>query len=535
MKARCVIIVLALAFLGEAANAESETFSQTGPWTCQYPDGSPGSQYICPTVPFPKVFGAKPSVTFVNTSISNANASVTFSNITPQGFTPVINRLSKCVPFPRQPHGRTHPGCRPITTVWRGTASGNWIAVGENGPVSGIVSPKYVVLLVAYIPPGTNGGKSTSSVVYEAGSTAGTTTGVSNTFKQSYSIAADSGAGLLGNGGGAGLSFTYARSVTNDQSLEIKKSTNSKITVPGPSVDGIDHDRDLIYLWLNPQINLALTSSSAVWTFAGSDTAEIQYVRVGWLKNPSCSQDAQHPTCMPDDVRQKLKHFGITDADFLDIMQRDVLANGSTTLDAKRFRPLNFTFPYEPPYSQNDPVPTTTFSLSDSSTNTVGSKVTDDYKVELQIHAQGNYLGLVKASLKNTDSWEWTYTSSQSSSTGTSEAATVTIGGPSYGYSGSTDMGVYFDTIYKTFAFSLIESTPVTLQGTLLDANGKPLPAAEVSVIANGIKRRTLTNTRGEWKFHDIMNGACQLMAGANVETLPNCATDKSVEFRAKL
>lgn len=197
--------------------------------------------------------------------------------------------------------------------------------------------------------------------MYEAGSSSGTTTSVSDTFKQSYSIAVETSGGRFGNGGGGGLSFTYSRSETSDQSLEIKKSRNTKLMVPGPSVDGIDHDRDLIYVWLNPQINLALTSTSAAWTFAGTGTAVIKRLYAGCLKTPSCTQDAKHPTCIPQNERDDLKQYGITEQDFPDILQRDVLATGVAP-DPKRFKPLNFTFGYEPPFSPTDPVPTTTYT-----------------------------------------------------------------------------------------------------------------------------------------------------------------------------
>ena len=37
-------------------------------------------------------------------------------------------------------------------------------------------------------------------------------------------------------------------------------------------------------------------------------------------------------------------------------------------------------------------------------------------------------------------------------SPGTSESASVAIGGPGCGYSGPTDIAVYYDVIYKTFS-----------------------------------------------------------------------------------
>ena len=343
------------------------------------------------------------------------------------------------------------------------------------------------------------------------------------------------------------MSFSYFRSVTDDQSIDVKKSTNKKITVPGPSVDGIDHDRDLIYLWLNPQINLSLTSSSAVWGFTGADTAEIIYVYPGWLRNPSCHKDATHPNCMPDDVRAKLKQYLVTEQDFPDILRYDVLANGSSVLDAKRFQSLNFTFPYEPPYSSTDPVPTVTITLSNSSNSTVSSKVTDDSKVGVTFHGSADFLGFAKGSVKDENAWEWTETSSQSISGGASEAATVTIGGPSFGYNGPIDVAAYFDTQYKTFVFAFVDSAlfglvgrspplaspPLAVSGILLDANANPVISAQVSLTADsGIKYRTLTNVRGEWRFYGAINGPCELKTAAVTRTLIDCGTRMSVVLK---
>jgi hypothetical protein len=82
----------------------------------------------------------------------------------------------------------------------------------------GTITPNYIVLLVVYAPPGTNGGKSTSSVEYGTSSTAGTTTSVSNSFKQSTSVSSDVSGGIFGNGVSAGLSFSYGQTVTDDHS-----------------------------------------------------------------------------------------------------------------------------------------------------------------------------------------------------------------------------------------------------------------------------------------------------------------------------
>lgn len=112
--------------------------------------------------------------------------------------------------------------------------------------ISGTANPAYVVLLVAYAPPGT-AGKDGSLVDYEAGSTAGTSLSVSKGFKNT--IASSAGAGILGIS--SDQTFNYSQSLTNEQSIDVKKSSSNGLKIKGPPNDGILHDYDMIYVWLN--------------------------------------------------------------------------------------------------------------------------------------------------------------------------------------------------------------------------------------------------------------------------------------------
>lgn len=206
----------------------------------------------------------------------------------------------------------------------------------------GVVLPKYLVLTVVYAPPGTNGSHSTSSVSYQAGSSTGTTTSASQSFKTGNSLSFEASANFAGSGAGVGTSFEASQSSTDSQSLEIKKSTTATITLSGPSQDGISHDEDEIWLLLNPTVNLALSSSSAGWMLANTQSV-IQYVQVGYLNGHEA---------MPPGLAAALQTAGITSQDYPDILARDPLADGSSPVDARRFMPLNTTFPYEPPVTK---------------------------------------------------------------------------------------------------------------------------------------------------------------------------------------
>jgi hypothetical protein len=336
--------------------------------------------------------------------------------------------------------------------------------------------------------------------------------------------------------GGTSLSFTYAKTDTSTETLDIKKSTDQKITIPGPSLDGLDHGHDLIYLWLNPEISLALTSSSGEWTFSGPDKAIIRALPVSWLRDPSCRKDDHHLDCIPDDVREDLRKYGINESDWAGIVQRDPLANAdpSAPLDPKRFVSLNFTYGYYPPVLPTDPVQTLTKMISTSKTSTNETKATEDFKVALTLSAEGDFLGVAKVSLKNTDTWDWTYTSSKTDSAGTSESSTVTIGAPGYNYpqTAPTNLSIYFDTIYKTFAFTLDRGQPIALKGTLVNANRKPISGADISLVVNNVMHRTFTNLRGEWRFPGIMNGPCEIQFSGISKKLPECSIRDIVKLQ---
>lgn len=497
--------------IAHAQNINS-TFTQLGTWDCTFPPQPaynvplPTGLYTCPEqIKFPAPFGGNPTMILTGCTVYVPVASSFPSRckgfmVSPTSSTELVPKLNlnEWGPWPASGNATLYPV----------RISGIWVAVGPI-LINGTVVPKYLVLTVIYAPPGTNGGHSTSSVSYGTGSSTGTTTSSSQTFKVSNSVSAEGSGGILGNGVAAGVSFAYSRASTDSQSLEIKKSTSATISQAGPAQDGVSHDEDEIWLLLNPTVNLALSSSSAAWTLANATPSPIQYVHVGWL-------NGHQP--MPAGVAAALQSGGITSQDFPNILARDPLAGGSSSLDPIRFVSLNTTFPYEPPYSANDPVPTVTFNISNSSTTTTGSTVEDTYTVGLTTSLSGDYLEFAKATLKDTASWAWTNKSSQSIVTGTSQSATLTVGGPAYGYTGGTLMQAYLDTMYNTFVFSIVPAAAeIGVDGTLVNRSGKPIPFTEVTLIEveTGIQHRTFTNAKGEYKFVGRITGSARVQAQA--------------------
>jgi hypothetical protein len=376
---------------------------------------------------------------------------------------------------------------------------------------TGTAAPRYYILSVIYAPPGTKGGASSSSVNYGSGSTTGTTVTSANSFKQNYKVTATASGGILGNGTDVGTSFAYGRNSTDTSALDIKKSTASEIAAKGPGVDGIDHDRDQIWLWLNPKLRVTVTPTSASWTLQDAQTADIQFLFVGHLKNPAL---------IPPGVLQRLQAFGITPQDYPVILKADPFANGATTLDTNRYQSLHTTFPYEPPFAQGDPPTTLKTTLSNATTNNATSSVQNDYTVGLSISGSTNFLSLFKASIKAESNWTWTDVSTTANSSSTTESAAVTVGGPSFGYTGPTDMGVYYDVLYKTFLFAPVTG-PAQFKGTLSSRSRQALAGREVIVTANGRTFRTFTNARGEYRIPERISGPAELRVAGVTKQIP--------------
>jgi hypothetical protein len=506
------------------AHAQNDTIVQAGSVTCNL-DLKP---YACPYVQFKTEFGVSPSLA---TSFTQMQGLVTYSliaittpDLTTKGFTPTIRVNTIPSPPPSSPGAdlRHQPKLIPSTLrVSRGywapqggqisvSPGGmwviSWVAVGPPPPVKVTAIAKYIVLSVVYAPPGTNGGASRSSVSYASGSQYGTTASAGHTFKQNYSVEVAAGAGVFGNGGQGGLSFAYGRSNTDTQSLEIKNSSTSTLTQNGPPQDGISHDRDRIYLLLNPTIELAVTASSITWSLQPAASPHILYVYVGnlnghipWESSVKATLDSEH----------------LTEDDYAVILQRDPLANIATnvdpsTVDPKRYK-LVTTIGYEPPLTPGDTVPVQSYALSSSLATTAGSTIQDSYQVGLTMKSDVSLIAT--GSLKVSSTWEWTNSSSTSTSSGTSESATASIGGPASGYSGSNYVAVYYDNVFRTFAFSMMPRQAPAVQGTLVNSSGTPLPATGVSLLANGVTYHTFTDSKGRYMFFCLFYGVIELNA----------------------
>jgi hypothetical protein len=369
---------------------------------------------------------------------------------------------------------------------------------GIEWPTLASPRPKYVVLTLVYAPPGTNGGRSASQVEYSNGSSTGTTLSFSSSFKEGVSATLSGAEKLKDNS--FGLSMTETS--TNDSSLAIKKSVTNDIKVPGPSADGIDHDEDTFYLWLNPQFEVSVDPQKNLdWELGMSGpTMIIQKVFVGQLKNPST---------MNAGLRQQLTAAGLTQADFAEILKLDPCWLACPPVDPNRFVPLPYTFPYDPPLHAADSVATVTQTLQSSVAYDMRHTVQTEYNVAL---SAGGPITMY-LDLKLGDALTWTNTQSTASNNTSTQSATVTIGGPAFGYnSPDVDVWVYWDTIYNSFFFSFPPpGTTASASGTIFDHTGRPASQVKVTLWAGPKEFTTFTNARGEYRIYGAAAGRSTL------------------------
>jgi hypothetical protein len=172
--------------------------------------------------------------------------------------------------------------------------------------------------------------------------------------------------------------------------MDSAKRMADTVSGPASSAAGIDHDYDVIRVWLNPKVNItAYTPSSLQWTGYSYDmrdpAAEMEIIPlyVYWLKNPSTIPSPYPATYLarPWDTSGL---GGLTNADYAAILARDPFANPSynpNTDPNKRFDlQAGETFAYQPPPPGGQPI-TQTYSISYQTTSTAGQSAQDTYQV----------------------------------------------------------------------------------------------------------------------------------------------------------
>jgi len=391
-------------------------------------------------------------------------------------------------------------------------------ATGGSGTVttvSGHMNPKFIVIGVTYAPPGP-----TSYVSYQNSTSLGTTTtnssSFSSSFSESVSITGETGncevsSGLFGFDAGVCVTGTQSTSYTqqsnssNSVSVVNKTSVQNKTTGTPNAFSPVDHDYDLVWLWLNPITTFTYSPSSPKniqWTGYGYDMADqpamdIWPVLLGYL-NGDFGCLAIDTSCDPEDAGELARSWvnknnpqiwpsgeqpGLTSADLTNIAKADpwgadpnytvVLGdyNPPTTTDGRfTIAPVNGSNSQSFDYKQAGPgngsglTQTYTDENTTTTTNSSGSTYTFQEAFGLEEKVAGTFFWqTVQYDFKQSSTFTWTHSFLLTTNNITDSTDTLSITGPpcpapppgpcNPAYSGFPEFDVYQDNFFGSFMF----------------------------------------------------------------------------------
>jgi hypothetical protein len=215
-------------------------------------------------------------------------------------------------------------------------------ATGASGTVTaeaGYVDPKYLVVGVTYAPPGPS---PNTWVEYQNSTFVGTTESLSHSFSSSntQSVSLTYGSSIPGFGSGT---FKDTYSTTNSVTTKATSTVSSSINVQsgektfgtGSYFAPVDHDYDLIWVWLNPVAIFSIYAGTPlpVWNGYGYDTTDqnqmdIVPIALGYLNGdfgaiPPDTQTSFNRAWAADQMWPSGQGAALTSADLAQIASAD--------------------------------------------------------------------------------------------------------------------------------------------------------------------------------------------------------------------
>ena len=362
----------------------------------------------------------------------------------------------------------------------------------------GYLNPKYVILGVTYAPPGPS-----SFVQYSTTTFLSTTNALMNSTSSanawSVSVAKSFGIGSFLNGKLTSTnsgSYTQQSSATSSITLSAQTVNTTKTVGTANAFSPVNHDYDMIWLWLNPVVILTVnpTAKTVTWDGYGVDAADqnmnvmdIWPVQVGYLNGDFGTLD-------PGDAQVLARSWavgyltwpsgeapGLTQADFDQILLADpfaassyavtVPAGSNTTADGRFTLAASAsgtatTFDYK----QADPGETaltqslmTAYTSTSTQSSSTTVTTTQAYGIDLSFTGSA-FLTTWSADFKDTQTLKSIQQTTNSiTNTGTTSAMLSITGPPCSGtafpcsptYSGvPSEFDIYQDNIYGTFMFN---------------------------------------------------------------------------------
>jgi hypothetical protein len=332
--------------------------------------------------------------------------------------------------------------------------------------VPGYINPKYVVLGVTYVPPGPS-----SSVDYTSSTLLSNTSSVSSSFSSSFSQSVSVTSGIAGWAGAKqtkSFSTTFAQQTQTSSSVTVSKQTSYSVKTPGPAnaYQGVNHDYDVILVWINPVLNFNLSNNNALrWQGYGYSTLDqpgmdIVPVYVGWLNGdftmPSNVQQSFQRSWAAGEIWPSGQGPGLTATDLQNILAMDPYgqcrfdsAIGSSvcpTPSSTRFTLTNnLPIFYQQPPPGGQPQ-TTSYQAGYTNMTTQGQGATNTYSTTFGRETAFN--GTVfdigfSATLNQSLTLTWTNTSNSQLTSSSTSTAALSVTGPPCSVSGSSCSPVY--------------------------------------------------------------------------------------------
>ena len=413
------------------------------------------------------------------------------------------------------------PGGNVLALTGEGSSSNPILSSSEvysvNETITGVINPKYLIVGITYAPPGPSSFISYTDTSY-VGNTSDITTATGNDTSISGSATLSVGGGSGGGGGGAngnggksapvqgwnGISITgtagseHSQTTTNENTYTwTSQLTNGYKTGGTPNaLYPVDHDYDIIWLWLNPTVvytvDMSSPNAAPTWNGYGYDSndpninaPDIVGINVGYLNGDLSSSSVT--TYLE---RQWAQNEGLiwpngdtaalTPTDYANILAADPFTNSNysvilpspcsapcTTTDGRFTEAMSPTGSSEYiQYLQEVANLTSTYTETYAATSTASKTVQNQYKVSWGVSGSlSGYFGF-KLGISLSDSGSMTVTNTTKTSTTTTDTqatqASVTSppcsGSPCSSYSGQAPQqppifDIYQDDLYGGLVF----------------------------------------------------------------------------------
>jgi hypothetical protein len=416
------------------------------------------------------------------------------------------------------------------------------------------VTPKYMIMAIAYAPPGctvtspTGCGTSNGSsfVDYSTSSSNGTKITTKDSFQLGLTITYDASFLDVLSGGG---SYGFQNTTSDSSSVNVTKTQANDWKVLGNG-DGVDHSQDQFFLLLHPKVTLAKSGSTIQWGF--NDPGAPFTVYASELQNPATARTS---------TKQVFQELGLTTTDYQNILNEDpfggtvVGATGpagglhaaggalqavrATTftlggtadappgagLDPNRFWYTGLSFPYEPaltsPECNNGGVCNCDAYSGSMTNDNAGDKGTED-DGQTTVDLQGGISVPATYSLKIDTKMVWTSSATTDNTTENKQVASATVTCPSTNYKGPFGMQAWWDSRYGSFVLIPYDpgAVPMIHKGKVTNASNQPVGGQLVTLTYNGKTQKTYTGHDGSynfpsWRGAPAFNGTAQIKTGA--------------------